>query len=593
MARSLRTVEAPVDEDHATAVAHYRERLARPAELPWADSEWPPQLLGPSWQTTPDGYWLLPEATLGWDWLGWVSTNLRLNGSPLIYTDEQARWALWWYALDEAGRFLYRDGVLQRLKGWGKDPLGATYLAGEAFGPCRFAGWDGDHPIATDVEDAWVQTAAVAQTQTKNTFRLMPGLFTPEAVRRYRIHIGKTTIYGHGETRLIEAITSSPATLEGARATALLLNETQHWDAGNGGLDMADVIERNATKSADGAARTLAITNAPDPAKDTVALRTREAYDEAARGDAAPSGILYDSIEAAPGAPLDPEVIPDIIETVRGDSDWLDVERITASILDVRNAPSRSRRFWYNQLTASEESWADPQHWDYLARPDVLVAEGTPLALFFDGSKSDDATGLVGCRLDDGHLITLGLWQRPPGTRGDDWTVPREDVDATVEDIVERYDVRAFYADPSHALDDVTAERYWDDLVDEWHRRYRDELAIWAQPGKDGHAVNWDMTSPQRLKRFTAAAELMASDIKLSHDLPPDEARLTHDGDPRLRTHVRNARRRPNKYGVGLGKEHRESSRKVDLAVCAVGARMARRAVLNAKPRRKRGGKVW
>jgi hypothetical protein len=40
-----------------------------------------------------------------------------------------------------------------------------------------------------------------------------------------------------------------------------------------------------------------------------------------------------------------------------------------------------------------------------------------------------------------------------------------------------------------------------------------------------------------------------------------------------------NARRRPNKYGVGIGKEHRESRRKIDLAVCAVGARMRWRQV--------------
>lgn len=29
---------------------------------------------------------------------------------------------LWWYAVDDTGRFIYRKGVLQRLKGWGKDP---------------------------------------------------------------------------------------------------------------------------------------------------------------------------------------------------------------------------------------------------------------------------------------------------------------------------------------------------------------------------------------------------------------------------------------------------------------------------------------
>jgi hypothetical protein len=61
-----------------------------------------------------------------------------------------------------------------------------------------------------------------------------------------------------------------------------------------------------------------------------------------------------------------------------------------------------------------------------------------------------------------------------------------------------------------------------------------------------------------------------------------------------LRQHIRNARRRTNNHGVSFGKEHRESARKVDLAVCAVGARMLRRLVLNKDTGTKqRSGKVW
>jgi hypothetical protein len=40
-------------------------------------------------------------------------------GEPWRFTDEQYRFLLWWYAIDESGRFIYRRGVLRRLKGWG------------------------------------------------------------------------------------------------------------------------------------------------------------------------------------------------------------------------------------------------------------------------------------------------------------------------------------------------------------------------------------------------------------------------------------------------------------------------------------------
>lgn len=576
-----RAVEVAGDE-HGDVVRWYREKLGEPAVLAAGDRV----AVGPTWQIV-DGHWWLPERTLGWDVLGFCGTELQHGpGQPWRFTPEQARFILWWFALEDDGRFTFRDGVLQRLKGWGKDPLGACLCAVEMVGPCRFGGWDkNDQPIALDNPEAWVQTAAVSLEQTKNTFRLFPGLFTAEARRKFRLQIGKEVVHGLADTRMIQAVTSAPATLEGARATFVLKNETQHWTSSNAGHDMADVIERNATKSPDGAARTLAITNAYEPSEDSVAQRDREAYELAAAGGSLTTGILYDSLEAPPDAELSAEAAPAVVDAIRGDSVWLDAERIVQSILDTRNPPSRSRRFWYNQITATEDAWIDPQDFDDCADPERKLAPGDELALFFDGSKSDDATGLVGCRISDGHVVTLGMWQRPPGERGKGWTVDRADVDNRVQAVFDGYRVAAFYADPSHTLDDVTQERYWDGLIDDWHRRYRGRLRVWATPGKGGHSIMWDMASPARVEQFTAAAERAVTDI--------EDRALTHDGDLRLRRHAHNAKRYPNRYGVSLWKGHRESDRKVDLAVCMVGARMVRRLVMNAAPEKKRSGAIW
>jgi hypothetical protein len=595
-------------DPYAPVIEEYRERLMKPAP-PVDEFRWRPVAVGPTWQRTPDGFWRLPEKTLGWHHLGWTGVWLQLKrGTPWRYTDEQARFLLWWYALNNEGEFLYRDGVLQRLKGWGKDPVGACLCAGEAFGPSRFLEWGDDgEPVATDCPDAWVQTAAVSLEQTKNTMRLFPRLFTDEAKAEFDLQIGKEQVYGFGGERLIQAVTSSPATLEGARATFVLPNETQHWNSSNAGHEMADVIERNATKSADGAARTLRITNAYEPSEESVAQRDREAWEAAQADLAVDTGLLYDSLEAAPDAPMSldkigqalglpegsvptdeqvVETLSEVVRSVRGDSVWLNIRRIVKSILDSRNPESRSRRFWFNQIDAAEDAWADDKDFEQCNAHEQLEA-GDEIVLFFDGSKSDDATGLVGCRLSDGLIGTLGMWQKPPKKRGGEmWTAPRAVVDARVDQVFSIYKVAAFWGDPSHTRDDETQERYWDNLFDEWHRRYAHQLEVWAVPGKQGHAVMWDMASPARVEKFTAAAELAASEI--------EEHTLKHDGDGRLRTHVRNAKRYPNRYGLSLWKGHRESARKVDLAVCMVGARMLRRLVLNNPKRKKqRTGKVW
>lgn len=576
----------------AAVVGWYRGELAEPARFPWSGSraswrEKPgsplvlpvPELIGPSWQTR-EGRWLLPEYSLGWGMLGWYGTWLQLSpGVAWRHTLEQARWTLWWYAVDGRGRFTHRDAVLQRLKGWGKDPLAAALCAGEMLGPCRFAGWDADgQPIGEPHPQPWVQTAATSLEQTKNTMLLFQYLFTPAAVAKWRLQVLKEKVHGAGGA-LIEAVTSSPATLEGARSTFVLMNETQHWNASNSGHDMADVIERNVTKSPDGAARTLAITNAPMPGEDSVAERTRDAWELAQSGKAADVGLMYDSVEPPAGAPL-PEVgneqaeefAREVIRAVRGDSTWLDVDRILQSMQDVRNAPSRSRRFWYNELHSPEDAWCARAEWEACKVEGLELADGDWIVLFGDGSKSDDATALVGCRMDDGAVFLLGCWQRPQHAK--DWRVDRAEVDGAVTDAHGRFRVCGFFWDPAPGTDEETGDRYWDDLVTEWALRWGETYFTRAS---DKHAVSWpmDKNHPANVRDFTVAAGQGRADVT-RRDLP-------HDGKRLLRIHVCNMRRRLNKWGVSVGKEHRESSAKIDAGVCVIGARMLRRRVQLSK----------
>lgn len=559
-----------------------------------------PLCVGPTWQRDPDhpSGWLLPERTVGWAVVAWQSENLRhADGRPWRYTPEQLRFILWWYAVNERGRWMFRDGVLQRLKGWGKDPVAATISATGFVGParCDMSGrmvldpWGREHPAGVPHPEAWVQIAAVSKDQTRNTMTLFPSLFTRAAIERYSIDLGKEIIYAHRGAKRIEAVTSSPRALEGGRPTEVIRNETHHWLSSNEGHEMDAVIDRNAVKSADGASRALSITNAYEPSEDSVAQRAREAWESVQEGRSLASGILYDSLEAPPDAPLTASAAPAVVKAIRGDSTWLDVDRIVSAILDPRNPPSRSRRFWYNQIVAAEDAWLTPQDVDAtVVTEPVVVGPEEEIVAFFDGSKSDDATALVGCRVSDGFVFTLGVWQRPHGERAKGWLVPRAEVNAAVDDMFASHQVVAFFGDPSHVKDDEDDTRYWDGLLDEWHQRYSGRLRLWSvQSGHSRHAVMWDMASPERVRLFTEAAQRFVTEI--------EQREFTHDGHPALVQHLKNARRYPNRFGVSLWKGHRESPRKVDLAVCAVGARMVRRLVLNTDPpdKKVRTGRVY
>ena len=469
---------------------------------------------------------------------------------------------LWWFALDEDGRFIYRYGMLRRVKGWGKDPVGATLCAIEFVGPCRFAGWNasGD-PVAAAHPTAWVLTAAVAKDQTRNTMTLFPSMLSDDLIAEHQIDLGKEVIYAHHGRSRIDAVTSSPRALEGPRSTFTLKNETQHWLKNNDGHAMAEVIARNQTKSRDGAARSLAISNAHEPGEDSDAEHDFEAWQAIDQGRSRATGFLYDSLEAPPTVDLADEVqLRAGLRAARGDSRWLDEDRHVEEVYDPRNSPATSRRFYLNQIVAAEDAWVAPHEFDVLADRAEAVDADEEITLGFDGSKTNDHCVLIGCRISDGFTFTLGAWD--PGEFGGE--APRTEIDGAVRAAHDRYDVAAFFSD-LHP---------WESYVDKWGEDFGAQYDVKATTK---HPVAWDMRA--RTKEFTIEVERLHDEIV--------EGTFRHDGHPLVRQHFHNARRRPNQWGVAVGKEHRESPRKIDAVPAMTLARAARRLVL-ASPRRRR-----
>jgi hypothetical protein len=581
--------------------------------------------LGPTWEREADGSWRLPEHTLGWDIIGWACDNLQLDGEPLRLTLEQARFILWVYAIDEHGRFIYREMVLQRMKGWGKDPIAAIMAAVEFVGPCRFGGWKPDGtPIVIPQRNAWVQICAVTMDQTKNTADFLPTIFTEAAIQRYGIDLGRKVTYALGGRRL-EVVTSSHRSMEGNRPTFVIANETHHWIPAVQGHDRAAVIRRNLAKIKGGQARMLSITNAFKRGEDSVAERKRAAYENVLEGRSVDTGLLYDSLEAPPTVSIVPnftrwdddgrevvdrdqsdqpvppsaevvrEHIRRVLLAVRGDAVWLDVDRLIEEILSDDGTPNGStsveeaKRFYFNSSSLSDDAAFDPDDLREMLHADITEARRSglvdplrvgwkpvkadePIVMFGDGSKSDDSTGLIGVRVSDGYTFTLGVWQKPKGDRGRAWLAPREDIDARVHEVFERFNVVGFFFDPSHTRDDENANRYWDVLIDSWHIEFGDRLQYWAvQSGDRRSAIMWDMTSPVRQVEFVNAVARCQDEVE-SHA-------FTLDGHPTLLEHMRHARMTLTSHGWSISKESRRSSKKIDLAVCLVGARMLRRLV--------------
>jgi hypothetical protein len=535
----------------------------------------PPNLEGPTWRRYTDGSWYLPDRSLGWELLGWIAEYLRApNGDGrFMCTLEQARFLLWWYAVDERGEFIYRSGTLRRMKGAGKDVIAAAMSLAELCGPVAFSHFDesGD-PVGKPRFNAWVQLAAVSYEQTKNTRMLFPALITDHMKNTFKLEVGKTIIYSGAGGR-IESLTSSPFAAEGNRPTFVVLNECQYFFEANSGHALAQVIEGNVTKVQ--GSRKLSICNAHVPGMDSVAERDWDAFQRVKSGDAIDTGVLYDSLEAPAGTPVSEIPAKDVdpdgheqglkklregIETARGDAVWLPVDSIMDSILDTRNSVSESRRKYLNQVNAAEDSWISPQEWDRCAVTSEALAlkPNDRITLGFDGSKSSDWSALVACRVEDGYITPIKVWnpKRYPNEE-----IPRDDVDATVRACFDKFDVVAFRADVKE----------FENYVDTWGRDFRRQLKINASRG---HPVAFDMRGQK--KPFSLDCESFLEAV-LEED-------ICHSGDPILRQHVLNAKRHPTNWGaVSIRKVSRDSSRKIDAAVCAVLAFGARREYLNSK----------
>lgn len=617
--------------------------------------EFEPIYVGPVFKRDEDGNFILPKLTLGLAAIRWARKWLRgADGEPgWKFTPEQMRILMWWYAVDERGRFIYRDGVIQLIKGAGKDPIAIVIGAIELAGPCRLDYWltpdgrrvavweEGAVPVVCrQKNEPWVQYVGVAFEQNKNSLNYLQGIFTDEAKAEFDITVAITQARAYGTQAKLEAIASSPGTTEGNRPSIVIGNEPHHWLPNTGGDEMKKVVERNVSKMRKTKqSRVLWITNAYDPNQGSTAQQIREAYeDQLARGV---EEIFYHSIEAPEDVPLLPDytrmdadgqrwvdyevhdgkevaVPPDrdtvveyltwLLDKLRGDAYWLDPEETAKDILKPDADVAESRRFYTNAIVSGEGAYLQgsdikatihPELRDArkgIERGDVLrlgwmlVAPEDEVVLFFDGSKSGDSTALVGCRVSDGYTFLVGLWEKPAGDRGRTWLAPRDAIDARVHEAFDTFNVVAFWADPSHAKDDADGVRYWDTLIDSWHLKWGEQLVVWAQQGGDRvHSILWDMAAPAHGTTFSEAVVRVQDEF--------DSRNVVWDGHPGLRAHLSNARAFMGKYGQIIRKPGRGSNKKIDAAVCFIGARMLARIVQNKPEKddssRRKAGDVW
>lgn len=523
--------------------------------------------------------------------LKWIGTYLVIPdgpgaGNPLWFTPEQAEFIIRLYAIDPnfKGPAIsngalrnarnVRRAILSRAKGWGKSPILGALCIAETLTEVVPNGWDADgQPVGC----TWAslgfkpkaQVVAATEDQTANTWEPILEMCRSGPVgKHYDIEPLETFV--NVPNGRIDYTTSSARSREGFRPVFAVMDQTESWTPQVGGHKLAATIRRNLAKTS---GCSVESPNAFIPGEDSVAERSYEAARLVKEGrfKVKETGILLDHREAPPDTDPSEEASLRVgLTYAYGDSKWVDLDRIVQDYYDPDTDPADARRFYLNQVWSAGDSWLSQPEWASCADAAKVVAHKEVITLGFDGSRKrargvTDATALIGCRVSDCHVFEIGVWEQPRGAVN--WEIPVLEVIAKVHESFSRYNVVGFYADPAK----------WEGHIASWEAQYSKRLKVKAT--RD-HPIEWWMTGG-RVRVTIQALELFHSAVV--------DGEMSHDGSSALTRHVLNARVRHTRPGKQIGKEDPESERKIDAAIAAVLAVLARHdavaAGVLAKPR--------
>jgi phage terminase large subunit-like protein len=498
-----------------------------------------------------------------------------------IELDDELRLFVWRaYELREGGARQFRRAFLSRPKGRGKSELAAMLAGGELCGPVRFdhyadAGetcpltgyvFTAGEPVGRAITAPEILCIATEEGQAGFVYQAARYMLRHgEAANSYPIDAGITRTYLDGGGSL-EPVTAAANSKDGGKSTFVVADETHHW-VSRELRSLHAMVKRNIVKRRTADGWMLETSTAFEPGEMSVAEASLDVWKMIESGELVDPTLFVDHRQAPEDTDIhEPSALRAALVSVYGEAaSWTNVDGIIAEFADPATDEADNRRYWLNQVVRATDQWMDSAAWDAVSFPHE-VEDGTQITLGFDGSIRDDATALIGCELETGHLFPIEIWERKDtrdlrtiaANDAPQWEVDRRAVDAAVHDAMTRYRVARMYAD----------NWQWQDALDRWGAEWPKVVVSWP--------TNRERAMVHALERVHTAVTTRE---------------CTHAGDPQLTRHVLNARRRPVRAGHVITKDRHNSPRKIDAAVAATLAYEARAdAIAAGELRPKRSG---
>lgn len=480
---------------------------------------------------------------------------------------------------ERAAAFVYRIGLWVAAQKVGKSPGVAAETCLEFVGPALYDGRasEGEMYVCpfTDCEcmhdpyfyvdgepkgRPWatprIQLAAVVEDQVENTWGALVPMIDNGPLANVIPKTGEAFIRhpnGNRDSR-IEIVTSKADGKLGARISAGKCDETGLWTDSNKMTNFERVLRRGAGGMG---GRISHSSNPPDPAENSVLQRQLESKQKDVLKHYFPPPASWNF-----KLKKDRELI---FKWNYASAPWVDLRTIEAEAVALMETdPAEAERFYGNRIVAGRGSWFDMAEWVAKAAdgvdgrpPIVAVKPRTKVGLGFDGSDSDDLTGIRLETLDQHQFTPVygakrlpTLWDpRDHGNR-----VPKAEVMSAFRELAGEFEIVRAYLDPP----------FWESEIDALAAEFGEKVFL-----------RWYTNRPSQMH---SSLERFKTDV---YDI---DSPFTHDNDELVATHIRNAVVRSGnvdpvtkirKYTIGKPEKHM----KIDYAMSSV---LAHEAVMDA-----------
>jgi hypothetical protein len=456
-----------------------------------------------------------------------------------------------------AGRRRYKRCYDEERKGTAKTERAMLVAIAESHphGPVRCNGWDAQgEPVGVGVRSPYIPLVSysVEQTEDLGYSVLRQILEESELADDYDIGLERILVRDTQgrEAGKIVALAGSPNARDGAKTTFQHFDEPHRMTLPRLVKAHSTMVE-NTYKRVGADAWTLYTSTAGDVNEESVARDMRQYAEAVDRGEVEDPRLFFFSRFAPDDMPMDtPEQVRDFLLEASGpNAEWSgDIDALVSRWFEPKTDRAYYRRVWGNQWVAGGEKAFDVKAWRAHTEPQP-VPDNTLIVAFFDGSRWNDHTALVGTVVATGYQFVIGHWVPDPH-RG----IATSDVDQAVDSMFDRWNVWRLYCDPPH----------WEDDIDRWKGRHGDD-----------RVKDWPTNRP---KQMAEACRLYQAAIV--------DGTVTNDGDPAMAQHVGNAVRHYELYEIEVDghteplwtirKERPDSPNKIDLAICGVGSWEAR-----------------